>query len=153
MYNLFTSLYTPETNKICKKSAAGAATITTKILWTLTQAHRNNKSCAWLAVPLCPGLSPEAQPGVGLAPVCLSFYCSNLSMCPLSSILSRISLPLQHHFLCTSLQWLFFSGPPKPSTRTLQRELKTWLRTTGEKEERTQNEPLPVSEKEQIEGY
>ena len=59
------------------------------------------KACAWLAVPLCPGLSPEAQPGIGLAPVCLSFYCSNLSICPPSSILSHISLPLQHHFLCT----------------------------------------------------
>ena len=59
------------------------------------------KACAWLAVPLCPRLSPEAQPGLGLAPVCLSFYCSNLSICPPSSVLSCISLLLQHHFLCT----------------------------------------------------
>lgn len=67
------------------------------------------KACAWLAVPLCPGLSPQAQSGVGLAPVCLSFYCSNLSMCPPSSILSCISLPLQHHFLCTDSCSDYFS--------------------------------------------
>lgn len=31
MYNRFTSQYTPETNKIRKKVAAGAATITIKL--------------------------------------------------------------------------------------------------------------------------
>lgn len=109
------------------------------------------KACAWLAIPSCPGLSPEAQPGVGLAPVCLSFYCSNLSMCPPSSILSTspfpfnttsyVQIPAVTIFLWSSKA--FHKDSAKRAQDVAQNQ-----RRKGRK-----NEPLPVSEKEQIEGY
>lgn len=50
---------------------------------------------------LCFELSPEIQPGIGLAPVSLSTFPS-LSVYPPFSTLSCISFPIQHHFLCTN---------------------------------------------------